>query len=139
MTDRTEKPPRGAFLREKERKTWRRSLEQPAFYCMFRMLASVVATDNREVCVRQTRRRRWWLQADGGDERFDFPLKKTGERNDRVHFQRGGKKKLLDENTDDSPPIPVTEWLERRGRKDGGLVSGDGWKDAARPPAASDL
>lgn len=39
--------------------------EQPAFYCMFRMLTSVIATDyNRVVCIRQTRNDEevtdWW-------------------------------------------------------------------------------
>lgn len=45
--------------------TWRKPSEQPAFYCMFRMLTSVVATDyNRVVCIRQTRNDEevtdWW-------------------------------------------------------------------------------
>lgn len=44
-----------SLLHNKKEKLGRKSLEQPAFYCMFRTLAPVVATDNRVVCVRQTR------------------------------------------------------------------------------------
>lgn len=46
-------------------KTWKKPSEPPAFYCMFRMLTSVIATDyNRVVCIRQTRNDEevtdWW-------------------------------------------------------------------------------
>lgn len=43
-------------LGQTQRETWKKRSEQPAFYCMFRMLMSVIATDyNRVVCIRQTR------------------------------------------------------------------------------------
>lgn len=76
-----------SLLHNKKEKLGRKSLEQPAFYCMFRTLAPVVATDNRVVCVRQTRNDemvtdwwKWWA--------IRLLFKKAGERNYRVHLQR---------------------------------------------------
>lgn len=149
-----------SLLHNKKEKLGRKSLE-PAFYCMFRTLAPVVATDNRVVCVRQTRNDemvtdwwKWWA--------IRLLFKKAGERNYRVHLQRKKKKEAAAEweHRWQLPPTPLppswhpsnrvawetgTEW-----QRTGWLVIDEtigcqpvmsGASDAAwpRPPAAPDL
>lgn len=135
------------YLKQTQRETLRKPSEQPAFYCMFRMLMSVIATDyNRVVCIRQTRNDeevtdwwKWWAI-------IFLYLKKAGKRKYRVHFQRNKRKReklLQNESTVTAPLCPPSPLLslppspsiwkkkrsvvwegERGGRNDSGL---DGW------------